>query len=193
MSEFDQINAIYLGGFLLLVMLALIPRLKSTGLAKSVQMGLIWVLIFGGMILLVGEWPRIQSALDPAAARVEGDELRVRARQDGHFYIRGAINGVATTFLVDTGASDVVLTQETAEASGYPPEALSFDGRAQTANGIVPIAGTSVDSLEVGSIRVYDQRVAVNGGPLNENLLGMRFLNQLSSWRVENGELILVP
>ena len=193
MNEFETMNFVYLAGFLLLMMLALIPRLKSTGLAKSVQMGLVWVLIFGGLILLVGEWPRIQRALDPATPVVEGEELRIRTRQDGHFYVRGAVNGVPATFLVDTGASDVVLTMATAEAAGYPPESLSFDGMAATANGMVRIAGARLDTLEIGPIRVTDQPVSVNEGALDENLLGMRFLNELSGWRVENGELILTP
>lgn len=183
----------YLLGFLVIVVIAIIPRMKSIGFGKTLKMALGWVAIFVVLIFAVAEWPRLQSALDPATPRVEGQELRLSARQDGHFYVRGSVNGVPTTFLVDTGATDIVLTQETAARAGWPADRLSYDGMAATANGLVRIAGARLDSLEVGNIRIENQMVSVNEGALDANLLGMSFLNQLSGWRVEDGELILTP
>ena len=129
----DSAYAVYLSIFAIVILLALIPRLKSIGFGKTAQMVAAWVLIIGGLVLLVGEWPRIQSALDPATPRVEGEEMRIATREDGHFHVRGTVNGVGTTFLVDTGASDIVLTQETAARAGLDPQNLSFDGVAATA------------------------------------------------------------
>jgi aspartyl protease family protein len=193
LDSFSTAQMVSLVGFAVLILLALIPRLKSIGFGQSAKMALSWVLIFGGLIFLVAQWPTLRSALDPASPVIEGDELRLRAREDGHYYIRGEVNGEPTTFLVDTGATDIVLTMETAARAGWPEERLTFDGMASTANGLVPIAGARLESLEIGGLLLSDQRVSVNRGRLDQNLLGMAFLNQLSGWRVENGELILVP
>ena len=192
-GEFGTVQIVSLVGFLVIITLAFIPRLREVGFGKTAKMALSWVLIFGGLILLIAEWPRLRAALDPASARVEGEELRLRPREDGHFYIRGSVNGEPATFLIDTGATDIVLTQQTAARAGWPAERLTYDGLASTANGLVRIAGARLDTLEVGPIRLKDQRVSVNQGALDANLLGMAFLNQLSGWRVENGELILTP
>ncbi|MEM8826379.1 MAG: TIGR02281 family clan AA aspartic protease [Pseudomonadota bacterium] len=193
MSGDNTVQIISLVGFAVIIGLALIPRLKSIGIGKSAQMALAWVAIFGVLILLVSEWPRLRAALDPASPVVEGQTLRLKPREDGHYYVRGRVNGEPTVFLIDTGASDVVLTMDTAERAGFPADRLTFDGMAATANGNVRIAGARLDALEIGPIRIEDQYVSVNEGALDENLLGMSFLNELSGWRVENGELILVP
>jgi aspartyl protease family protein len=193
LSEYGTVSMVSLIGFLIIIVLAFIPRMKSIGCGKTAKMALSWVIIFGALILLVGEWPRIRAALDPASPVVAGEELRLRPREDGHYYVRGEVNGVPTVFLIDTGASDIVLTQETAAAAGWPRERLTYDGVASTANGLVRIAGARLDSMTVGPIQLRNQPVSVNEGALDANLLGMRFLNELSGWRVENGELILTP
>lgn len=193
LGGYDSAQIFYLLGFLVIIVLAFIPRMRSIGFGKTAKMALSWVVIFGALILLAGEWPRIRAALDPASPVMEGETLRLRARADGHYYVRGTVNGAPTEFLIDTGASDIVLTLATAEAAGFPESALTFDGAAATANGMVRIAGVTLDTLSVGPIEVRNQRVAVNQGALDANLLGMAFLNELSGWRVENGELILVP
>ncbi|MBZ6378567.1 hypothetical protein B5C34_12230 [Pacificimonas flava] len=193
LGGYSTAQAAYLIGFLAIIVIAFIPRMKSIGFGRTVKMALSWVIIFGLLILLVAEWPRLRSALDPATPRVVGEELRLRAREDGHYYVRGEVNGEPTTFLVDTGATDIVLTRETAERAGWPEERLQFDGMASTANGLVPIAGARLESLQVGSILLSDVPVSVNSGALDANLLGMSFLNRLDGWRVEQGELILVP
>ncbi|MGB3723703.1 MAG: TIGR02281 family clan AA aspartic protease [Pacificimonas sp.] len=193
MDGTDTVAIISLVGFAVIVTMALIPRLKDIGLSKAGQMALGWVVIFGALLLLVSQWPKIRGAVDPAHPQISGEEMRINAREDGHYYIYGSINGVPTTFLIDTGASDIVLTMQTAEAAGFPANELIFDGMAATANGNVRIAGATVGELEVGSITLVNQPVSVNEGALDENLLGMSFLRELSGWRVENGELILVP
>ncbi len=180
-------------GFAIIVTLALIPRLKTVGFARTLKMALGWILIFGGLILLVSQWQKIKGALDPASPISTAETVSVTARDDGHFYVRAKVNGVSVMFLVDTGASDIVLSRQTAARIGFDDSTLRYDGYAQTANGMVRIAGVRLDSIEVGSIALYDMRASVNGGEFDDNLLGMRFLNALRGWRVENGTLILTP
>ena len=176
-------------GFALLVLMGLLPRLRSIGVSKSMKMTLSWVAIFGVLLLLVQQWPTLRAAIDPASPVVSASEMRVNARADGHFYVRARINGTSALFLVDTGASDVVLTRATAERVGLSD--LRFDGVASTANGMVRTASVRLDELDVGGIALRDFPASVNAGELDANLLGMRFLNALPGWKVEGETLIL--
>lgn len=180
-------------GFAVLILMSLVPRLREVGAARTLKMALSWVLIFGGLIFLVTQWPAIRGALDPASPRTEGEEMLLTAREDGHFYVRGTINGESVLFMVDTGATDIVLTMETAARAGFSPDTLRFDGMAQTANGSVRIAGVRLGELTIGDVTLRDMPASVNEGVLGTNLLGMRFLRMLKSWRVEGDTLILRP
>jgi aspartyl protease family protein len=180
-------------GFAVLILMGLVPRLREIGAAKTVKMALSWVLIFGGLIFLLTQWPTIRGALDPASPRIEGGEMLLTAREDGHFYVRGTINGADVLFMVDTGATDIVLTTETAARAGFSHDTLRFDGMAQTANGAVRIAGVRIGELTIGDVTLRDVPASVNEGALSTNLLGMRFLRTLKSWRVEGDTLVLRP
>lgn len=180
-------------GFAVLILMSLVPRLREVGAARTLKMALSWVLIFGGLIFLVTQWPAIRGALDPASPRTEGEEMLLTAREDGHFYVRGTINGESVLFMVDTGATDIVLTMETAARAGFSPDTLRFDGMAQTANGSVRTAGVRLGELTIGDVTLRDMPASVNEGVLGTNLLGMRFLRTLKSWRVEGDTLILRP
>jgi aspartyl protease family protein len=191
LDTWDKGQFWYLLGFLLIVAMAAIPRIRTIGFGRAAKMALIWVLIFGGLIVFVVQWPQIRSALDPAAPVSRGNEVRVQARQDGHFYVRAQVNGQSVLFLIDTGATDIMLTRETAERVGISPETLRYDRIAMTANGTARVAGARIGTLEVGNIGMHDVPVSVSEGGLDTNLLGMRFLNRLGGWRVERGTLIM--
>lgn len=95
------------------------------------------------------------SKTKPQLVSSSGELVLTRAR-DGHFYADGAINGTPVRFLVDTGASLVVVSESFAESVGLTSgEQMTF----HTANGsragyIAPNADVNVGSLRVSSIRV---------------------------------------
>ena len=61
-----------------------------------------------------------------------------------------------------------------------------------TANGTVKAARVSLDRVEIGSISVRDvEAMVLPDKSLSGMLVGMSFLNKLSSYRVENGALYL--
>ncbi len=193
-------NAVYLSIVLLLVLAGSVS-LRREAFGKTVRNALVWVCIFVVLVLAAsfrdesGAWfGRLRGELDPASGSTTGHgEFRVRARADGHFWVRATIDGAETLFLVDTGASDIVLTPATARRAGIDVKRLRYDGVASTANGMVKSASTSVARLEVGPIARANMRVSVSGGELDTNLLGMRFLNTLRGWRVEGQALVLSP
>jgi aspartyl protease family protein len=132
--------------------------------------------------------PPVSQAAQPGAT---GDELVVRAGPNGHFMVDAVVDGVEIRFLVDTGASSVVLTAEDAERLGYRLDGLEYSQRYQTANGEILGAPVVLPELRIGDLEIEDVRSSVIRAPLSTSLLGMTFLSRLESFEVRDEGLIL--
>ena len=77
----------------------------------------------------------------PSAAAVQ-----IPRGQGGEFAIHARINGVRTPMVIDTGATSVVLTYETAKAIGLPLELLEYDTDVETAGGHTRAARLTLNS-----------------------------------------------
>ncbi|WP_058324617.1 TIGR02281 family clan AA aspartic protease [Sinorhizobium sp. GL28] len=111
----------------------------------------------------------------------------------GHFFGTFRINGRSERGLVDTGASSIAINLSTARRLGIAPSTLSFTARVNTANGVVEAAPAMLNRIEIGGISVRDvQALVLPDKALSGTLIGMTFLNRLSSFRVEDGALHLV-
>ncbi|HEC00924.1 MAG TPA: TIGR02281 family clan AA aspartic protease [Sphingomonadales bacterium] len=123
-----------------------------------------------------------------------GGEIRVSINRDGHYWATLDVNGTPVRFVVDTGASHISLSYEDAEAAGLDPAGLAFDRAFRTANGISYKAMVKLDQISLDSIEVTGISASVSQqGAMNVSLLGMNFLNKLSSFKIENRDLILKP
>ncbi|MGN6572246.1 MAG: TIGR02281 family clan AA aspartic protease [Pseudolabrys sp.] len=121
-----------------------------------------------------------------------GRSLMVDAGRDGHFALQSRVNGVFTDFLVDTGASVVVLRETDAANAGLRPTPADYTATAATANGNVKAAPVKIDRIEVGGITVYDvPAMVLPDNILGKNLLGMAFLSRLKRYEVAGGRLVL--
>jgi len=81
------------------------------------------------------------------------------------------------TFLLDTGATDVVIPAQLAESAGLQPGQAM---RAMTANGLVTVYSTTIPTLHLGDITLYDVRASINPGMQGDTvLLGMSALRQV--------------
>lgn len=142
---------------------------------------------------LAGVAQRVRMTLSPSYPVATGPrELVVTAGEGGHFLVVGKVNGERVRFLVDTGASDTVLSPADARRVGIDTAALRFDRPSETANGVGYGAAFQADSLSVGTITFKDVPIMINQAPMSSSLLGMTFLRRLESFQVKDDRLYLV-
>ncbi len=92
--------------------------------------------------------------------------------------------------LVDTGASTVVLRPEDARRLRIDVDNLRYLVPVHTANGTTYAASVRLQSLSVGKISMKDvDALVAKQGTLRDNLLGMSFLNRLTSYEF-SGEFL---
>ncbi|MEM1373032.1 MAG: TIGR02281 family clan AA aspartic protease [Pseudomonadota bacterium] len=163
------------------------PSLGQTARAMGT-----WFLIFVGLIVAYGLWDDVTSEFTTNQALVTESEISVPRQPDGHFYLTLDVNDVPVDFVVDTGASDMVLSAADARRVGLDPADLAFLGQAMTANGPVEIARVTLDTVELGQFRDQRVRASVNGGDMNISLLGMSYLNRFDTLQIQDGRLTLI-
>jgi aspartyl protease family protein len=118
--------------------------------------------------------------------------VQVPRGQTGEFTLQARINGIAAPMVVDTGATSVVLTYETAKAAGLPLELLNYSVDLETAGGHTRAARLTLDRLAIGNLVERSvPALVVPHGQMKTNLLGMSFLDRLESWEVRADRLML--
>ncbi|NNE78631.1 MAG: TIGR02281 family clan AA aspartic protease [Silicimonas sp.] len=163
-------------------------------LGKTARMLLAWGLIFLGVIAGYGLWEDVRRDIAPRqSVLTDGATIMVPRGPGGHFFLTVDVNGTPVDFIVDTGATDVVLTLDDARRIGLDPDTMPFLGSARTANGSVKTAFATVDSMSLGPLRYDGVRVAVNGGEMEDSLLGMTFLSRFEKLEITNDRLTLIP
>ena len=163
-----------------------------SNMGKMAQQAAIWALIFVGVVGAYGLWEEISQDNNPRQAMVNADTITVPRSFDGHYHLTLDINGTEVPFIVDTGASQVVLSQRDAARIGLDPATLDFRSAANTANGVVRTAPVILDQVALEGIT--DRRVpaVVNGGNMDSSLLGMTYLGLYNRIEITNGELVLI-
>ncbi|MFZ3583373.1 retropepsin-like aspartic protease family protein [Loktanella sp. DJP18] len=160
-------------------------------MGKTAQQASIWGLIFVGVIAAAGMWNDIRGTVAPQQSVAVGGEIVLPRQADGHFYARLDVNGAPLTFMVDTGASQMVLSRDDAAQVGIDTDALRYLGQASTANGTVRTAGVTLDQVSLGGVTEADVPAVVNDGAMDGSLLGMSYLRNFSNIQIRDNELIL--
>jgi aspartyl protease family protein len=186
--DFDRLTYLLILGSVIVVWFVAQNR---ASLGKLAQQALIWGLIFVGALAAVGLWDDIRQTVRPMQSVVSGDRIELPRAPDGHYYMTAEVSGVPVRFVVDTGASQIVLSQSDAERIGIDTGALAYLGRAYTANGEVRTAPVRLESMTVGPVRHENLRAVVNEGDMGQSLLGMAYLQRFSSIEITGGRLVL--
>ena len=192
MPEIETGRMIYL--LLLLLMVAGWFFMQSReGLNKTLQQAAVWGMIFVGVAAGYGLWGDISrsSALPQQRFEAGSGSVTIPRARDGHYYLTAQINGAPIRFVVDTGATDMVLTRDDAQRVGLAPDALNYLGRASTANGEVRTAFVRLNEVQLGQVRDFDVPAVVNDGEMQQSLLGMGYLQRWGRIEIANNELVL--
>ena len=144
-------------------------------LSASLRYLIIWAMIGTGLVAGYGLWNDVGQDL-MGGQSVTGDSIRVPRGQDGHYHLALTLNGTLVDFMVDTGASSVVLSPADAARIGLDPASLAFSGSAATANGTVRTAPVRLD-LGLGPYNDSNFPAEVNQAEMDGSLLGMTYLS----------------
>ena len=110
----------------------------------------------------------------------------------GHFSAKGAIGSIVVKFLVDTGATDIVLANRDAVNAGIDTKALHYNIPVTTANGMTTSARNTIKNLSIGPIEFQNLTVMIaRPGDLQTSLLGMNYINRLHSFEIRGDRMIL--
>ncbi len=129
----------------------------------------------------------------PQVIRMAPSARSITLRQDntGHYHAQARVDGMKIDFIVDTGATAVMLSTVTAGKLGIRPARSEYTAKVMTANGEIKAAIVRLDKIELDDIVVRDVRALVYGDDkMQIDLLGMTFLSQVR-WTQDRGRLII--
>ena len=115
----------------------------------------------------------------------------LRQKDDGHYWGLADVDGFPVNFMVDTGASVVVLTFEDAKRLRLKPDELDYSWRISTAGGETKGASVLLGSIRIGGVEIENVEAMILREGLEQNLLGMSFLGQLYSYEFRGKQLII--
>lgn len=195
---------VYLAGLMILVGGGL--RAYRHRLPQALKHAGIWVLVFLVMVTIYAYRDPLLRLAGPVLSELNPDRavvvtdlngvrtLTVARSSNGHFNIEASVDGTDVRFLIDTGATGTVLSEQDAVRAGIAVDGLAFNRPVQTANGLAFEARTRVGRLEIGPFALRNVAVGVlRDDQLNTSLLGMNVLSRFASLKVEGDRLILTP
>lgn len=103
--------------------------------------------------------------------------VTLQRNPQGHYLVSGLINNADANFLLDTGATDVVMSESLATKAGLE---RGYATRAMTANGEVIVYSANIDTVQIGEITLRDVRSSINPVMQGDTvLLGMSALRHI--------------
>lgn len=136
-----------------------------------------WMIILIGLVAAFGTWEEAQYNPNQRLLGNASGEVILQRNRQNHYVASGVINGHSVVFLLDTGATDVVVPADLAQKLGLQP---GYRQNAVTANGIVTVRETLIEELQLGGIYLSDVKASINPGMSgDEILLGMSALKDL--------------
>lgn len=192
--EWQHLVIYAVGAALVLILLFRVPYVgRSLRALFTVGMLALCLLLVFQQAPFIPGMARITESLGIDGQAVDGDEVRIRMSPDGHFWARATINGVPRRMLIDSGATITALSDRTAQDASVEDRPSLAPLILRTANGEVRATPGRIDTLRLGGITARNVNVVTTPALSDTDVLGMNFLSQLGSWRVEGRTLVLVP
>jgi aspartyl protease family protein len=140
--------------------------------------------------------PHAATATTPAAPQSDSTDITpgeasIAKSADGHFWADAEVDGHPVHFLIDTGATEVALTQDDARTLGIDPGSLIYNGTVVTAAGPARAARVKLGVISVGRAEVADVEAIVIDHGLQTSLLGMTYLGRLTKFEATQNTMDL--
>ena len=133
-------------------------------------------------------WPTQRQ--DKPVATSSAAVVAIARSPDKHYYADAQVNGHPVRFLVDTGSSEIALTEEDARKAGLNVDRTKYEPVGQGASGMVRGQYVELRSIAVGEIRRSNTKaVVVEGASIS--LLGQPFLDEVDEIVIRKGEIVL--
>jgi aspartyl protease family protein len=163
---------------------------------EMLRHAILWALLIVGVAAGYALWDGARYSM-ASVQTPEGDGIVLRRGFDGQYHLTLDLTGPSgqphpVRFIVDTGATEMVLTQGDAAKLGYGPDDLLFLGTARTANGVTRTAQVVLDAVTLGDHSARRVRALVNEGDLHASLLGMGYLERFSRIEIMRDRLRIV-
>ena len=163
-------------------------------MGQMARQALAWLLIFVGLAAAYGLWQDFAPSGQRQSFALDGSAQVVLNRApDTHFYLTLDVTGTPVRFMVDTGATGIVLSDRDSDRLGIDRRSLAYLGEARTANGIIRTARVTLRDVRLDGASLGDLTAWVGDGPLGVSLLGMDFLNRFERVEMLRDRLVLTP
>lgn len=158
-----------------------------------------WIAIFAALFAIFSfrfefraVWERVKADISGTAGQsVSGEEITIRRQDDGHYWLQLDVNGKPVRFMIDSGATTTAVNANTARETGIQVDTDGYPVYLNTANGSVAAQRGSIQSLKIGTREIGQHNVVVSESFGDTNVLGMNFLDNMQSWKVEANVMTL--
>ena len=200
MDNNEWVNILYLMLLLAFIASSIFTR-GNMPFLKAVKYFSIWAAIAMFIIILYSfrfdfleVKTRLVGVLNPSHIQVNSsDKIIINMSYGNHFYANVKVNNQNIRFMIDTGATDMVLSLRDAKKAGINIAKLIFNKPYQTANGISYGASVVLKDVKFGNLNLKNVRASVNSADMGVSLLGMSFLRNFKKYEFYQNKLILTP
>jgi aspartyl protease family protein len=131
--------------------------------------------------------PARQPGLFEASAYKETELTR---KPNGNFYVTAYVNGAPISFVVDTGASIVALSESDARAARLHFSKSEFAPVARTANGVARGQALTLPKVSIEGKEVMEVEAMVIEGA-EQSLLGQSYLARITGVQMNGDTMVL--
>jgi len=162
---------------------------------SAIMRHLTWMIALLLLTMLFNNWLDKQhnpnSLLVSAAGLDASSPVVLQRNRQGHYVASGLINNQPVVFLLDTGATVISIPEKIAHEMGLVKGKTI---RVNTANGVISVYSTHIDSVQLGNIKLRNVKGHINPFMTGDTaLLGMSFLKHLELKQSGNTLQLKVP
>lgn len=198
MKSHDLQQIIYLIIIISFLLIGIFSQ-KNLSWQKIIKYLLMWALIGFSIIVIyayrfefINFKERINLEINPTSAQInQQGQLVINIADDSHFYITLLVNKTPILFMIDTGASDMMINLDDANKIGINLKKLVFNKAYQTANGRSFGAYVKIREIEISGVKFKDIGASVSQSDMGTSLLGMSFLRRFNKYEFFQDRLVL--